>query len=232
MEPGRSETQPTGVDGWASSEIHSQTEKADSPEKVIELYSQWAASYDEEMEQNDLASYKSVTAKARQFWADQASRETDTAKTTKLLDVGCGTGLLGAFFNKEVLIHNLSLSGLDLVPAMLEGAKKTGVYDELVAGNLKMNLPFPENHFDHIVSAGTFMPGAVGPEAIPNIMAVLKPGGTFITTIREQLFKDDESEFRAQFEASNGEILEAEVMEYYGEIKANVLVVQKKTTEH
>jgi SAM-dependent methyltransferase len=162
----------TGVDGWNSSTIHEQTERAASADELIKLYTQWgAATYDEEMDAHDLASYKSVTAKALEFWAADA-----TSGDVRVLDAGCGTGILGAYFRKHTAIPGLHLSGLDLVPALLERAEAKGSYQFLTPGSLLEDLPFPADHFDQIVSSGVFMPGHVGAEAITNIMRVLKPG--------------------------------------------------------
>jgi hypothetical protein len=50
----------------------------------------------------------------------------------------------------------------------------------------------------------------------------------FITTVRESIYKADKVKFDKVIESSNSELLQDELMAYYGEISANVLVIRKK----
>ena len=50
----------------------------------------------------------------------------------RALDLGCGSGLAGAAFRPIVE----SLAGVDLSPAMIEEARRTGVYDGLEVGDV------------------------------------------------------------------------------------------------
>ena len=61
---------------------------------------------------------------------------------------------------------------------------------------------------------------------MPTILSGLKPGAYFVTTVREKMFSDRAPWERA-IAAASCILVEAELMEYYGEIKANVLVIQK-----
>ena len=214
-----------GVDGWCSSTIHTRSELAATAEEQVEVYSQWASTYDEEMSKHELASYKSVTAKALEFWA--AVEPAGESAELSVLDAGCGTGILGAYFRTQTALSGLHLTGLDLCPDMLERAEEKKCYEHLIASNLKHELPFAANQFDQAMSSGVFLPGHVGPEAITNILRVVKPGGMFITTVREAMYEAEKEQFDAAIESSQGELLEDELMAYYGDINANVLVIRR-----
>jgi predicted TPR repeat methyltransferase len=80
----------------------------------------------------------------------------------RILDLGCGTGLVGNSF--QDLAKGGRLVGIDLAPRMIEVARKRGVYDELILGDLEKVLAEPGPSYDLIVSADT-MPylGDLGP---------------------------------------------------------------------
>jgi predicted TPR repeat methyltransferase len=53
----------------------------------------------------------------------------------RILDLGCGTGLVGNAFKD--LTAGGRLDGIDLAPRMIEVARKRGIYDELILGDLE-----------------------------------------------------------------------------------------------
>ncbi|HEY4403200.1 MAG TPA: tetratricopeptide repeat protein [Xanthobacteraceae bacterium] len=69
-----------------------------------------------------------------------------------ILDLGCGTGLLGARF------HPLArtLSGVDISPKMLELARQRQIYDNLTCGELVEFLQAQTKEFDLAVAADVF----------------------------------------------------------------------------
>jgi predicted TPR repeat methyltransferase len=71
----------------------------------------------------------------------------------RALDLGCGTGLMGAAIRARVN----ELAGVDLSPAMLAVAKRKRIYDRLVAGDLIAFLETADRPFDLIVAADVFV---------------------------------------------------------------------------
>jgi predicted TPR repeat methyltransferase len=73
----------------------------------------------------------------------------------RILDLGCGTGLVGNAFKD--LAAGGRLDGIDLAPRMIEVARKRGIYDDLILGDLETVLAAPGPPYDLIVSADTMV---------------------------------------------------------------------------
>ncbi len=71
----------------------------------------------------------------------------------RLLDLGCGTGLVGQIF-QEVSTCRV---GVDLSPKMVEAARAKKVYDELVVAEIVTFLEQDQEPFDLIVAADVFI---------------------------------------------------------------------------
>lgn len=88
-----------------------------------------------------------------QLMFDEANRFTEgKMKFIRMLDIGCGTGLVGTLFKNNVQ----QLIGIDLSKKMLAEAKKKNVYDELVSGDI-FNYLLKKEKFDLIVAADVFI---------------------------------------------------------------------------
>ncbi len=80
----------------------------------------------------------------------------------RILDLGCGTGLVGEAFKD--LAAGGRLDGIDLAPRMIEAARSRGVYDELILDDLETVLAAQGPLYDLIVSADTMIYlGDLGP---------------------------------------------------------------------
>eukprot|EP00510_Aplanochytrium_minuta_P009398 CAMPEP_0184056610 /NCGR_PEP_ID=MMETSP0956-20121227/7895_1 /TAXON_ID=627963 /ORGANISM="Aplanochytrium sp, Strain PBS07" /LENGTH=437 /DNA_ID=CAMNT_0026350699 /DNA_START=110 /DNA_END=1420 /DNA_ORIENTATION=- len=222
-----------GVDGWVSSDLHMLSEKAENVKQMKAVYSAWAQSYDTEMKQNNLKSYFEVTKRAISFLK---RKRLVTKGAFRAVDVGCGTGFCGSFFKKSLNAHpsldayadNLFLLGIDLVPAMLEIAKKKKSFDKLIQVNLKTDVLYvPDSTFDLMMSSGCFYPGHLGPDVLPNILRKLKPNGAFIFTVRRSMFEKEEEDFIRFISGSNCMITSKNLTPYYGKILAYTITVCK-----
>ena len=92
---------------------------------------------------------------------------------SKLLDVCCGSGVVGASFRGKVA----HLTGLDITPEMVALASQR--LDHVVQGTV-FDMPFPDDSFD-IVSNREVMHLFPHPEKmLSEVRRVLKPGGQFI----------------------------------------------------
>ena len=70
-----------------------------------------------------------------------------------VLDLGCGTGLLGAELRKDCT----RLTGIDLSKKMLAQARKRKIYDSLSHAEIVQYLSDKELDFDYFVSTDVFI---------------------------------------------------------------------------
>lgn len=100
----------------------------------------------------------------------------------RILDLGCGDGLLG-----ELLFSGADVVGLDADRVALSQARRRGVYSELVLHDIH-RLPFDSATFDSLFANCVLEhvddPGRVLAEAA----RVLCPGGRFVFTVPSQDF--------------------------------------------
>jgi predicted TPR repeat methyltransferase len=100
-----------------------------------------------------------------------------------ILDLGCGTGLVGA--QVKPLIHSGAgkLDGIDISAAMLEKAKAKGLYDRLDQADL---VPFLSTHmagYDVLLAAATLIHFGDLKPALQAAAPALRRNGMFIFTL-------------------------------------------------
>ncbi|RAL02640.1 class I SAM-dependent DNA methyltransferase, partial [Aspergillus ibericus CBS 121593] len=147
----------------------------------MEIYTHWAPTYNAEV-QSKVHDYI-----APSLIATAALNASPTPINT-ILDAGCGTGLVGqALYTAGAT----TIGGLDLSPAMLDIAKGTGVYRDLMQGDLTRDLNIPDKVYDVVVCVGTFTLGQVGPRpALGEFVRVVKIGGIVAATVLEEVLVD------------------------------------------
>lgn len=148
-----------------------------TPDEGAELYREWAGTYDADL-LNEMA-YNLPTETARAL----ASRLSPEAN---VLDVGCGTGLLAAELSQAGFTH---IDGCDLSPEMLAEASHKSLYTRLEIADVTDRLPFDDGTYDGVAAAGLFTVGHVGPDGIPELLRVAKPGAPVIITVRTDFWE-------------------------------------------
>lgn len=137
-----------------------------------ERYDAWAPTYDAELDRG----YAHLPRRAASLLAELVG---DVA-APRVLDVGAGTGLVGAQLFAEGITE---LVGVDLSAAMLAQAQARGVYRELVVGDVHEPLALAQ--FDALIAVGVFTHGHVRPQALILLLEHLRAGGVLILTVRE-----------------------------------------------
>ncbi len=141
-----------------------------SVEEVKALYRTWSHSYDTAF--HDGQGYQLPREVAMAFRG--------AGGKGPVLDVGAGTGLVGAHLAGAGIDQ---IDGIDLSDDMLQVAAMKGHYHALQAGDVTLSLDLPKNHYNGIVSAGTFTLGHVGPDALQNLMPVAAPDALFVISV-------------------------------------------------
>jgi methionine biosynthesis protein MetW len=96
-----------------------------------------------------------------------------------ILDIGCGTGILGAYFKKN---QNCNVTGIEINQNAFEAAKLN--LDNVIKGNIEtLELPFNENFFDVIIM-GDVLEHLVNPiTTLLKIKPLLKKDGRILITV-------------------------------------------------
>jgi predicted TPR repeat methyltransferase len=96
----------------------------------------------------------------------------------RILDLGCGTGLVGLAF--QDLAVGGRLDGIDISPRMIEAARSRGVYGDLILGDLETVLAQSGISYDLIVSADTMTHFGDLVPAFTGVAKRLEPGGFYL----------------------------------------------------
>ncbi|CAK9781794.1 methyltransferase domain-containing protein [Cutaneotrichosporon oleaginosum] len=151
------------------------------PKTVEKIYEQWASSYDSDIlgdEQGYVGPQTAVRALVR----------AGVSPSAHILDAGCGTGLVGVHLAKA---GYADVDGMDLSPAMLEQASKTGSYKALGTVDLTRDIPAPDAAYDGITCVGTLTHGHVGPRVLNEFVRVVKPNGVIVATVLDDIWEED-----------------------------------------
>jgi len=147
-------------------------------EELRNKYNTWAQSYEIDVDRH----WRFMTINVA-----KALEKLLPAKDSPILDAGAGTGLVG---------EALASLGYDRVIAadiseeMLNIASQKQVYKALYHYDLQDGRSvFPDESFDAIVAAGVFAYAHAGVDVLHNLIPLLKKGGLFLMTIREEYYQ-------------------------------------------
>lgn len=161
-------------------EIHERVLNAASVDELADAYATWADSYDDDL-QGEMG-YKAPVMASRLL------RDNLRPDATRILDAGCGTGLVGVAL-AELGYRNID--GLDYSTEMLAQAELKGVYTSLAECDLMQSLDLPQDEYDAVTCVGTFTLGHVGPFAFKELIRVTRMGGYICFTVRDEAWQTD-----------------------------------------
>lgn len=145
----------------------------ETPDDNARLYAAWARSYDSDFAETN--HYVLPLRVAEAFCA--------AGGQGPLIDLGAGTGLCGAAL-KALGIGPVDAT--DLSQEMLDVAATKDLYANLFTGNLLERLPVKDGAYAGAVSSGTFTHGHVGPQALDEVLRVVRPGAVIALSINAE----------------------------------------------
>lgn len=107
-------------------------------------------------------------------------------KLTRIVDLGCGTGLVGAELQR---LGYDDLDGIDLSREMLDVARSKGIYQNLIEADLLKTLDIDDAIYDAAISAGTFTTGHVNALRLSEFLRIVKPGGWLACVVASDFWK-------------------------------------------
>ena len=153
--------------------------RGNDPEETLRLYSDWAETYDQTMLGG--LSYRSPQRIAA------LAAVTEVRRDARILDVGCGTGLLASCLRARGFNR---VDGLDYSAPMLAVAQREGRIDEVFLRDLNERLEMEAKCYDLLASTGTFTHGHVEAGCLPELLELLVPGGRLICTVHRDIWDE------------------------------------------
>jgi len=117
------------------------------------LYDEWSQTYEQDLVDNLGYTGHLIAAHALAEFAP------DTAAS--MIDIGCGTGLVGQTLKT---LGYRYIDGIDFSEEILNVARPKGIYGKLVSGDLMKKTVIETNAYQAAVCTGSFAPGHLGPE--------------------------------------------------------------------
>ena len=150
------------------------------PEKVKEFYEEWARTYNVDTTGSD---YTGPVISSRLL--QQHLTDTDC----RLLDAGCGTGLVGIELQK---LGYAEIDGFDLSEEMAKLAIATGAYQNVLGAvdMMRATEHYSGAAYDAILSVGVFTLGHVPPEALDVLLKLTRSGGLLVISTRTHYYND------------------------------------------
>ena len=158
-----------------------------SPDDNRALYARWAKTYESDFVKSQGYEHPKVIAEI----FDQ-----NTPGVESVVDIGTGTGLVGLYLSK--LRPGIQIDGIDISPEMLEQAAAKDVYRNLYERDLTLKIEGTKAPYEALICIGIFTHGHLGPDAIDNLIALVRSGGYFVIGINAKYFQDEN--FESKFE--------------------------------
>jgi len=164
----------------------------------IERYDKWAPDYNKNvLGERDYAGLNFIVNLLLDVCEKQVPNLLPQTPDLKVMDIGCGTGLVGEVLAQKGYTH---IDGVDLSNKMVEEAHKTGAYKSLMGWcDIQQKLPFFfHNQYDITIAAGVFTLDMVTPESLGHLIQITKPGGLIVISTRTEWY--DTYQFKDYYE--------------------------------
>ena len=184
-----------------------------------EQYDRWAEDYDSDLV-DDLG-YVAHLRSCEIF----SNRVTD--KNIKMLDMGCGTGLVGATLSN---LGYSNIDGADFSPEMLRVATRRGVYRVLHRHDVTEPMACA-GRYDALISVGLFSYGTPHISDLYNAIRCVAPGAPCVITVNGSAWREHNLEPAVYQEAEKHQFTVEEIIEteYIRKenINAQVLIIRR-----
>ena len=153
--------------------------KIKKPEELLKYYQDWTDNnkYNQDMVDWNYTAPQETVSVLRKYALD---------KNSKILDAGCGTGLVGIELKKY---DYSNIEGVDFSQSMLDLVPQN-IYKKIEKIDLNKPLKFKNNIYDIVMCVGTFTYGHVKPHALDEIIRITKNKGLICFTINEGIYEE------------------------------------------
>jgi len=164
--------------------------RARSNADLIDLYADWSAHYDRDHEAVGYVGHRIAAA----FFSELIPKPAEA----RILDAGAGTGAAGSELRKRGFRR---LTALDLSAEMLQKARQRDIYEDLLIGDLGAPIDtLAADTFDGALLVGVFSYGQAPAHSLDEVVRLVRPGGLFAFTARDDFFDADEMGVRSRID--------------------------------
>lgn len=185
-------------------QYHNLDMEADTAEQLNRVYSDWADSYDDDNDNKlKTVSQPNTVALLMRY---------STSKNIRILDVGCGTGIVGHHLQANGFT---SFDGTDPSPDMMQHATARG-YKNLFELTPGKPLLAEDRAYDATLCVGVFTHGHLGPEGFHELLRVTRQNGLICFTVNEGVWESEgfDKAIRHHSDLGDWEILEMTKQDY------------------
>ena len=152
--------------------------KLTTPEEILKYYQSWTKKdkYNQDMVHLNYVAPKETVLILKKYALDSKC---------KILDAGCGTGLVGIELKK---CGYSNIDGVDFSQDMLNLIPKN-IYKKIEKVDLNKPLKFSSNMYDVVTCVGTFTYGHVKSHALDELIRITKNKGIICFTINEGIYE-------------------------------------------
>ena len=153
--------------------------KLKTSEELLKYYQDWADNnkYNKDMVDWNYTAPQEVVSILKKYALN---------KNFKILDAGCGTGLVGIELKKYGYSN---IEGVDFSQSMLDLVPQD-IYRKIEKIDLNKSLKFKDDMYDIVMCVGTFTYGHVKSKALDELIRITKNRGLICFTINEGIYEE------------------------------------------
>jgi len=191
-------TDPSHDTGTSWDVIKAAHELDGDVDSIKAFYRRWVDSYEGDIRDQGYVAPAFLVDVLMGLQARGLLSATPDDRMLPILDVGCGTGLVGVALRRQGYSR---IDGCDLSEDMAAAARRTGAYGTVLGGidiNHPLDVRIPDT-YGAVVSCGVFTLGHVPPTSLRHLVPLTQPGGALIVSTRKSYF--DGTPFEAEVKA-------------------------------
>ena len=188
-----------------------------------EIYDKWAETYDDYVGNLNYQGPNNLVNELFDFL------DGTKHKNLKILDFGCGTGLVGLALNKKMSgKYFFDIDGIDISEKMIQKSHEKNVYRRIWHLDLFKEVLPQQHQYDIVVSSGVFLEGHVSFRMIDILLNSLNPFGYVFFTLRET-FKNKTIKEYTKYVSDNPriEIIHDFNIQYLPDVKCKLVIGKK-----
>ena len=153
--------------------------KLKTSEELLKYYQDWAGNnkYNKDMVNWNYTAPQETVSILKKYASN---------KNFRILDAGCGTGLVGIELKKYGYSN---IEGVDFSQSMLDLVPQD-IYKKIEKIDLNKPLKFEDNMYDILMCVGTFTYGHVKSKALDELIRITKNRGLICFTINEGIYEE------------------------------------------